>query len=80
MGFRGVILTYAREIVVNANEEEKGAGEVALQDEDGPQSIEAKNHDIESWTSGVMASVEMVTEGDILAIKYESSALSEALF
>lgn len=69
MGFEGVILTYAREIVVDANaKEEMGSGLKVLKE--GPEAVpQTHSPDIESWRAGVMDTVEMVGEGDILALK-----------
>ncbi|KAJ0288752.1 hypothetical protein COL940_001741 [Colletotrichum noveboracense] len=66
MGFRGAILTYAREIVVdNRTEEEVGKGLV-----ESKKEIEVeKDSSIEAWREGVLTTVEMVGKGDILALK-----------
>lgn len=66
MGFRGAILTYAREIVVdNRTEEEVGKGMVESKNE---AEVE-KDSGIEAWREGVLTTVEMIGEGDILALK-----------
>ncbi|KAI9925480.1 proline dehydrogenase [Aspergillus wentii] len=60
MGFRGVILTYAKE-VVDADETAK----------EGIQSEkESLNTEIEAWRQGVLQTVEMVGDGDFLALKF----------
>lgn len=70
MGFRGVILTYAKEIVVDASKNENAGGK----DETGSKGVksESPEHpDITEWSEGVLETVEMVNEGDILALKYD---------
>lgn len=68
MGFKGVILTYAREIVVD--------GTVPASESASPCSSEqsskaepSKNPDIEAWRKGILETVGMVGKGDILALK-----------
>ncbi|KAK2775629.1 proline oxidase [Colletotrichum kahawae] len=78
MGFRGAILTYAREIVVdNRTEEEVGKGLVESKSE---VEVE-RDSGIEAWREGVLTTVEMVGEGDILALKLTGAgpAVSETL-
>ncbi|KAF2716170.1 FAD-linked oxidoreductase [Polychaeton citri CBS 116435] len=81
MGFKGVILTYAREIVVDATEEEKGSGTVQFPPKTTGRAAISFNPNIESWRSGVMETVEMVSENDILALKFTGAGhmVSEAL-
>jgi hypothetical protein len=68
MGFKGVILTYAREIVVDASKEVSESSTTAATTE--ASSLEAEqNPDIEAWRQGVLETVEMVGNGDILALK-----------
>lgn len=67
MGFKGVILTYAKEIVVDASAKEKNVG-----GEDEMESQDIENSDITAWSAGVLETVEMVNEGDILALKYDT--------
>lgn len=68
MGFKGVILTYAREVVVDAT---GTASEVKSSSaaEQSSKSESSKNPDIEAWREGVLQTVGMVGEGDILALK-----------
>lgn len=66
MGFKGVILTYAREVVVDRTVEDKSGtagsdGEIIVTDQDLV--------DIESWEKGVLHTVEMIGEHDFLALK-----------
>lgn len=68
MGFKGVILTYAREVVVDAS---KSSAETAATDSKLDfSSIESSdNADIEAWRQGVLETAGMVGKGDILALK-----------
>ncbi|KXH43363.1 proline oxidase [Colletotrichum nymphaeae SA-01] len=78
MGFRGAILTYAREIVVdNTTEEESGRG---LKEMDPASEIES-DAGIDAWREGVLETADMLSEGDILALKLTGAgaAVSEAL-
>ncbi|KAE8151341.1 FAD-linked oxidoreductase-like protein [Aspergillus avenaceus] len=67
MGFKGVILTYAREIVVDASKQVAETTTSTPKTESSTES--ANNPDIEAWRRGVLETVEMVGEGDILALK-----------
>ncbi|KAH8427612.1 uncharacterized protein LDX57_005324 [Aspergillus melleus] len=68
MGFKGVILTYAREVVVDASKEKTTSPETSS--ETGNYSpTPSHNPDIEAWRQGVLETVEMVGKGDILALK-----------
>lgn len=64
MGFKGVILTYAREVVVDANESTAN-----VQHSESSESKASIDPDIETWRRGVMETVQMVGEGDYLALK-----------
>ncbi|KAF6841606.1 proline oxidase [Colletotrichum plurivorum] len=78
MGFRGAILTYAREIVVdNRTEEETSHGMSNKEQTSGDHG----DSGIEAWRDGVLTTVEMLGEGDILALKLTGAgpAVSEAL-
>ncbi|KAK1453846.1 hypothetical protein CMEL01_05505 [Colletotrichum melonis] len=78
MGFRGAILTYAREIVVdNTTEEESGRG---LKEMDSASEIES-DAGIDAWREGVLETADMLSEEDILALKLTGAgaAVSEAL-
>lgn len=72
MGFRGVILTYAAEVVVDkTSEEDIGNGVVQSKDEATPGTLQEHPQDrgIEEWRKGVLKTVEMIGEGDYLALK-----------
>ncbi|GKZ24631.1 proline dehydrogenase [Aspergillus brasiliensis] len=68
MGFKGVILTYAREIVVDAT----GSASKSATSVVGDRSFQeesSKDPGIEAWREGVLETVGMIGEGDILALK-----------
>ncbi|CAH0040512.1 unnamed protein product [Clonostachys solani] len=84
MGFRGVILTYAAEVVVDkTSEEDIGDGAVQSKDESTPGALREHPQDqaIEEWRKGVLKTVEMIGEGDYLALKFTGAgpAVSSAL-
>jgi hypothetical protein len=69
MGFRGVILTYAREIVTDpSTNEEKGLGMTSLEKNDS-EAIAQSDTDIEAWRLGVLETIDMVGKNDFLALK-----------
>lgn len=66
MGFRGTILTYAKEIVFDhATGAQHGLG-VATSEGVDTQWCES----IEAWRAGTVNTVELLGEGDQLAVKY----------
>lgn len=71
LGFRGVILGYAKEAVVEGN--------------DGTSLSSAKNQEevslqaVENWKWGNLQTLKMIGQGDYLAIKYVSFKLPPAL-
>ena len=73
MGFRGVILTYAREVVVDSStEQEVGVGALEYK-EKGTAELEkevAFDEGIQAWRDGVLETASMLGEGDFLALKY----------
>ncbi|KZF23874.1 Metallo-dependent phosphatase [Xylona heveae TC161] len=64
MGFKGVILTYAREIVIDASS--NGPATVKGSVEKRPTEI--KNPEIEAWREGVLETADMVGTDDFLAL------------
>lgn len=68
MGFKGVILTYAREIVVDATSPASVSASSSAS-EQSSKVESSKNPDIEAWREGVLETVGMVGKGDILALK-----------
>lgn len=84
IGFKGVILTYAREIVVDErSKQERGLGmqEIARSETDNGLAEKEKFADVEAWRSGVLDTLEMVGEGDFLALKFTGAGptVAEAL-
>lgn len=72
MGFKGVILTYAAEVVVDrSTEEEVGTGAQQLKEKGSTGNEKQLTHDpaIEMWKSGVLETARMLGEGDYLALK-----------
>lgn len=68
MGFKGVILTYAKEVVVDASK--ASADPAVAESRVNCSSIQTSDHpDIEAWRQGVLETVGMVGDGDILALK-----------
>ncbi|KAF7595022.1 proline dehydrogenase [Aspergillus hancockii] len=67
MGFKGVILTYAREIVVDGSSQQSNHS--AATKEGTVHTRTTKNPEIEAWRQGVLETVEMIGTGDFLALK-----------
>jgi len=69
LGFRGVIMTYAKELVFDRNakvEFHVGDGtEIAPEGKDKADICK----EIEQWKSGTLSTVDLIEEGDILAVK-----------
>ncbi|KAH6949058.1 FAD-linked oxidoreductase-like protein, partial [Ilyonectria sp. MPI-CAGE-AT-0026] len=71
MGFKGVILTYAREVVIEASgEQEVGVGVKEVKEKGIPAQEPAFDQGIESWRQGVLETASMLAEGDFLALKF----------
>jgi hypothetical protein len=71
MGFKGVILTYAREVVIEASgEQEVGVGVKEVKEEGIPAQEPAFDEGIEAWRQGVLETASMLEERDFLALKY----------
>lgn len=68
MGFKGVILTYAREIVVDGSKD-TSEGTLNAPKTQSPSTELSSNPDIEAWKQGVLETVEMLGKDDILALK-----------
>lgn len=58
MGFKGVILGYAKEVNVTG-------GDTNFSDELGNPSTST----IESWKEGILQTLRMIDKGDVLAVK-----------
>ena len=63
MGFKGVVLGYAREVVMEHDEANRRPEKVAMNEGD----ISAE---IENWKKGTLETVEMAGKGDFVALKY----------
>jgi len=73
MGFRGVIMTYAKETVFDhSTNSEQGLGVAALEKQQAGEALDPKlAHcaNIEAWRSGTIETVEQLEDGDYLAVK-----------
>jgi pyrroline-5-carboxylate reductase len=70
LGFRGVILTYASEMVFDhksGSDHSPGAAAEATKEEGAGVKID---NVIESWRAGTVGTIDLIDEGDILAIKW----------
>ncbi len=68
MGFRGTILTYAKETVFDYNQQEEFGPGMDAADIDGASSTKCPY--IASWRQGTLDTVKLLGEGDQLAVKY----------
>lgn len=69
LGFRGVILTYASEMLFDhKNSNDFSPGAVAENTQVGATGIKIDSV-IESWRAGTVGTIDLIEEGDILAIK-----------
>jgi hypothetical protein len=77
MGFRGVIMTYAKETVFDhKTNTQQGLGVAALESEKNGQELDpslVRCANIEAWRKGTMETVEQLEDGDYLAVKYDLS-------
>ncbi|KAL1608131.1 hypothetical protein SLS60_003070 [Paraconiothyrium brasiliense] len=66
LGFKGVILTYAKEMVFD-----RTTSKPTLHTDEAAKSETSSAHDsvIEEWRVGTLATVDMIEKGDILALK-----------
>lgn len=74
MGFKGVILTYAAEVVVDKTTEVEvgvGSAQQSIEEGNGGTLQGEVSHDpaIEAWRNGVLDTVRMIGSGDYLALK-----------
>ncbi|KAI1016701.1 hypothetical protein LB504_007102 [Fusarium proliferatum] len=71
MGFKGVILTYAREVVIETSgEQEVGFGVKELKEKGFPAQEPIFDEGIEAWRQGVLETASMLEKGDFLALKF----------
>ncbi|KAH4922560.1 hypothetical protein HBI79_176640 [Parastagonospora nodorum] len=69
LGFKGVILTFAREAVFDTKSNSANHHSNASEKRDGVQTAVTQDTDIESWRVGTLNTMNLISEGDILAIK-----------
>lgn len=74
LGFRGVILTYAKETVFNHStktEQALGVAEIEMKEKDGSVETKLKKcANTEAWRKGTLETIDLLGEGDYLAMKY----------
>ncbi|CAG7921472.1 unnamed protein product [Penicillium olsonii] len=79
MGFRGVILTYAKETVFDhSTGSSHGLGIAEIKSESGDVSIDApveRCPSIEAWRDGTLKTIDMTSEEDYLAVKLTGAGL-----
>lgn len=74
MGFRGTILTYAKETVFDhATNTSHGLGVASTDDGGGVETCE----NIAAWAEGTLKTVDLLEEGDQLALKYDGPSTSK---
>ncbi|KIH93254.1 proline oxidase PrnD [Sporothrix brasiliensis 5110] len=69
IGFRGVILGYAKEVVLK-DEEKKN-----LDTFDGSNRLEATASEIRSWAEGTLETVRLTSAGDFVALKFSGAGI-----
>lgn len=70
MGFKGVILTHAREVVIEeSGEQEVGFGVKELKEKGFPAQEPILDEGIEAWRQGVLETASTLEKGDFLAPK-----------
>ncbi|CAN9471102.1 unnamed protein product [Alternaria alternata] len=67
LGFKGVILTYAKEMVFDHKNE--SANHHTSDKFVDAKAIAAHDTDIEAWRAGTLRTLDLISEGDILALK-----------
>ncbi|OJD12199.1 hypothetical protein AJ78_07158 [Emergomyces pasteurianus Ep9510] len=68
IGYSGVILGYAREVVMDENEI-RSLGE-ASNAEEAAESVSQAMADVTSWKEGTLTTVDLADEGDFVALKF----------
>ncbi|KAI1632505.1 proline dehydrogenase [Biscogniauxia mediterranea] len=74
IGFTGVILGYAKEVVLNKSQERDLSG-----CEEGAEAEECVRNEITPWANGTLETVRMAQPGDFVALKF-SGAGRQALY
>lgn len=72
LGFKGVILTYAREVVIDPSTKQKAAQRIEMSDAPvslGGHAEAGFDQEIEAWRQGVLKTVAMLGESDFVALK-----------
>lgn len=73
MGFRGVIMTYAKETVFDhSTKTEQGLGVAVLEKQQNGEAVDpalTRCANIEAWRKGTIETVEQLEDGDYLAVK-----------
>jgi hypothetical protein len=67
LGFKGVILTYAKEMVFDHKNE--SANHHTSDKFVDAKAVAAHDTDIEAWRAGTLRTLDLISEGDILALK-----------
>ena len=67
LGFKGVILTYAKEMVFD--HKAQSANHHATEENVEKHAAVAHDADIETWRTGTLKTLDLISEGDILALK-----------
>ncbi|CZR39166.1 uncharacterized protein FPRO_05642 [Fusarium proliferatum ET1] len=80
MGFKGVILTHAREVVIEeSGEQEVGFGVKELKEKGFPAQEPILDEGIEAWRQGVLEIASMLEKGDFLALKFTGAGAGDSL-
>jgi hypothetical protein len=74
LGFKGVILTYAKEMVFDhqagsSSSAKQDSAEQRTVDEKEEKAVSSHDTDIEAWRIGTLRTLDLISKGDILAIK-----------
>jgi hypothetical protein len=69
LGFKGVILTYAKETVFDTKTKTSDHFSSTSEKYHEMEAAVTNDTDIESWRVGTLKTVDLISEGDILAIK-----------
>ncbi|TAQ87484.1 hypothetical protein B7494_g4180 [Chlorociboria aeruginascens] len=75
LGYSGVILGYAREVVMSASQEDS----LKSHDTSLATTAECIKNEIQPWAKGTLETVQLATPGDFVALKF-TGAGSQALF
>lgn len=71
LGFKGFILTYAKEVVLDGKTQDAKGLEEGVDVVKGVRDAEGRRDKyIEHWKTGTLQTMEQIGKGDILAIKY----------